>query len=67
MVLMCLVAGKEWRCRCREWTCGHSAGRKGWDEMRSSLDIYTPSCVKQLARGKLLYNTGSLVWCSVMP
>ena len=32
------VAGQEWRCKCKErtrqWTCGHSIGRRGWDEVR---------------------------------
>ena len=32
----------------------------------SSTDIYTLPRVKQLASGKLLYNTGSPAWCSVM-
>ena len=32
MVLMNLFAGKEWRHRCREWTCGCSTGRRAWDE-----------------------------------
>ena len=34
MVLMNLFSGKEWRCRCREQTCGHSRGRREWDEWR---------------------------------
>ena len=28
MILMNLFAGKEWRHRCREWSCGHRAGRR---------------------------------------
>ena len=32
----------------------------------SSSDIYTLSCVKQIASEKLLYNTGSPAWCSLM-
>ena len=28
MVLMNRFAGKEWRCRCREWRGGHSGGRR---------------------------------------
>ena len=31
MVLMNLFVRKEWRRRCREWTCGHSGGRREWD------------------------------------
>ena len=34
MVLMSLFAGKEWRHRCREWTCAHSWRKTGWDELR---------------------------------
>ena len=34
MVLMNLLMGKKWRYRYREWTCGHSGGRKEWDEQR---------------------------------
>ena len=32
----------------------------------SSISIYTLSCVKWVAGKKLLYNTGSPAWCSVM-
>ena len=32
----------------------------------SSTDMYTLSYIKQIASGKLLYNTGSSAWCSVM-
>ena len=32
----------------------------------SSINIYTLPCVKQIADEKLLYNTGSQTWCSVM-
>ena len=31
----------------------------------SSIEIYTLPCVKQIASGKLLYNTGSSTQCSV--
>ena len=34
MVLMNLFAGQEERHRRRQWTCGHSSGRKGWDKLR---------------------------------
>ena len=34
IVLMNLFAGKGWRHRCREWACGHSRGRRGWEEWR---------------------------------
>ena len=32
----------------------------------SSINIYTPSCVKQRDSGELLCNTGSPAWLSVM-
>ena len=35
MVLMNLFAEQEQRYRQREWTCGHSRGRRGWDERRA--------------------------------
>ena len=43
MVLMNLFAGKEWRFRCRQWTCGHSVGRREWEEWRKycSMDVCT--------------------------
>ena len=34
MVLMNLFAGKEWRCRCGEWTCARSGGGREGDEGR---------------------------------
>ena len=30
------------------------------------IDIYTVSCVKQIAGGKVLYSAGRSGWCSVM-
>ena len=45
------------------WTQG---ANEGWDELRGDIDIYTPPCVKQIASGNLLYNTGNSAWCSVM-
>ena len=45
-------------------TARKGEGRMNWE---SSIDIYTQSCVKQIASGKLLNNTRSPVWCSVMP
>ena len=29
IALIKLFVGKEWGCRCREWTCGHSGRRRG--------------------------------------
>ena len=30
-----LFGGQQWRCRHREKTCGHSGGRREWDELRA--------------------------------
>ena len=46
IVLIKLFVGKEWRCRHRERTHGHSALRREWANGESSIDIYTLSCVK---------------------
>ena len=35
LVQMKLLAWQEERCRCREWTGEHRAGRGGWDELRA--------------------------------
>ena len=42
---------------------GEGEGGMNWE---SSIDIYTLPCAKYIARRKLLYNTGSSAWCSVM-
>ena len=55
-------AEKEWRHRCREFTCGHSEGGSGTNG-ESSINMYTLSCVKEIAGEKLLYNTA---WYSVL-
>ena len=39
MVLMNLFAGTEWRCRHREWTCGHSRG--GGEGVNGGSDRHT--------------------------
>ena len=44
-------------------TAGEGEGEMSWE---GSIDIYTPPCINQIASGKLLYNTGGPVWCSVM-
>ena len=35
-------------------------------DCENSIDIYTISCANYIARGKLLYNSGSPAWCSGM-
>lgn len=34
-VQMAVSVGQEERCRCREWTGEHRAGRGAWDELRA--------------------------------
>ena len=62
IVLKNLFAGQGQRDRHREQTCGHSRGRRGWDELR---ETFTLPYIKQIASGKLLYNTRSSTQCSV--
>ena len=45
MLLMNLFAGQQWRQRRREQTCGHSRGRRGWDEWRAQHgSMYFTEC-----------------------
>ena len=39
---------------------------EGGTRWESSTDRYTPTCVKQIASGEVLYSTGTSVRCSVM-
>ena len=56
MVPMKLSAGKEWRCRHWEQTCGHSRERRGWDELRKQhWHIYN---------GMLLSHKKEWIWVS---
>ena len=41
VVLLNLFAGKEWRCRCREWAYGHGEGRRGGMNAQSNIDMCT--------------------------
>ena len=65
MVLMGLFSGQEWRCPCREWTCGHSGGeRECGTKGEMSINIYAGSGVRCGAGERLLCGTGnSLVLC----
>ena len=46
MLLMNLFAGKEWRLRCTELTCGRSGEGESGVNGESSIGIYTPPYVK---------------------
>ena len=58
------LAGQEQRHRHREQTCGHSGQRRGWGKLRVALK-HIHDHIKQIANGKLRYNTRSSTWCSV--
>ena len=66
MVEMNLYAVQQQRHRCREKTCRYKGDGEGVMNCESRIDIYTLPCVKQIARGKLLYTKESSAWCSVM-
>ena len=58
MLPMNLFVGKDWRGRCREQTCGHSRGRKGWDPLRKwCWHSHTLMC--KTAHAKFLYTQGA--------
>ena len=46
------------------WT--QSRNRESEMNWESRIDLYTLLCVKQIARVKLPYSTGSSVWCYVI-
>ena len=66
MVLMNLFTEKEWRRSCSEWTFGQAGLGNGGTNWECNIDICTLSCIKYIAMGKLLYNTGSPAWHSVI-
>jgi len=45
LILRNLFSGKEGRCRCKEWTCGHNERGRERDEWRNSITVYTLSAV----------------------
>ena len=55
MVSMNLFAGKEWRCRCREWTYRHSGGGRKGKERKVPLRLFatpwTVNCQAPLSMG----------------
>ena len=66
MILMNLFAGKEWKRRGWEWTCGHSVGGRELDVWTKYYQhIYTIG-VRWRAGDKVLYSTGSPVWSCVI-
>ena len=59
MILMYILAGKEWRRSYREQACGHIGRGDSGTNVGSIIGIYTPPRVKWVAGEKLLYNTAS--------
>ena len=55
MVQMDLFAGQEWRCRCRERTCGHGVV-VNWE---IGIDVCALPCVKQIASGNCCIEQGA--------
>ena len=67
IVLMNLFAGKEWRHRCREWTCKHGGkGRErvGWMEKVASTyeQLVRSCCITQGAQPDALWWPTGVVW-----
>ena len=55
------------QCRCREWTCRHSGGGRGWEERRGGVNACTLSGVRWRGGEQLLQSTGaSLPLCDEM-
>ena len=65
MVQENVSVGKEWGCRLREGTCGHSGGRRGWDEwMKQHRHTYTTMCEKDSWwKAAIQHRESSLVLC----
>lgn len=56
---------KEWRCKCENGLVD-TVGEGESETNGESRSTYIPSCVKWIAGEKLLHNTGSPIWHSVM-
>ena len=66
MILMKLFSGKEWRHKCREWTCGHNGEGDGGTNGESSSNRRKLLGERWTAGEKLLCTTGNPGLCSVM-
>ena len=66
MIVMSVLAGKEWRCSYREQACGHIGEGDSGTNIGSVIGIYTPPRVKQTASGKVWDSPGSSARGSVM-
>ena len=64
---MNLFSGQQWRRRHREQTLSNTVG-EGEGGMNSDSGMETCIIIyKTDSNGKLLYDVGSLGWCSVIP
>ena len=63
MVLMNLFAGQQRRHRHREQNCGWRVGRRGGTNGEGSMETYPLPCVKEMAGGNLLYDSGNSRLC----
>ena len=62
MLLLNLSEGKEWRRRCREWTCEHSGEGESGTNGESGININTLSGVSGPAAETLWSSAGEAVW-----
>ena len=63
--IMCSVA-QSWTIACQAPQSVEFSRQEYWSGVPLPSPIYTLLCIKQIARGKLLYSTGSSAQCSVM-
>ena len=63
---MNLFAGKEWRLDVENGAVDTEREGESGTNGKSSINVYTLSCIKQIACEKLVYNTRSPAWPSMM-
>ena len=66
MVMITLYARQKKRHRCIEQTFGLYGRRRGWDDMRNSIETYILSSVKQIASPGWMHETSARGWCTGM-
>ena len=67
IVLMNLFAGQKWRCRLANGLVDTVREAESGKNGEDNFNMCTLSYVKRSAGEKLLHNTGSPAWPSVMP
>ena len=58
MVTMTLYARQQKRHRCKEQTFGLCGRRRGWDDLRDSIETYILTYVKQITSPGLMHEAG---------